>query len=1562
MKFSQKKRATQQAVSSFASEILRGSAKVVPSVLKNRAHEVAVLWHRKDKQYGLPWRVANGLAALLIMVSIAMPVVSQMQKGKWYQLSSATLDLVGKSNTALASKLTYNQQTQVYEFNKQAVKEFNPADALTKQVGGASKDSKSLYALDVAQDIKKGVTYHDVNSQLSFKLLPQFGSLPGKSEQGRIVFPLNGGTQAVYTLKNNGLKEDIVVSKNKKDTLNFAYKLQLPKTLEARMIPDGNGAVGIYSGDPTLFSNMSYGSDKDRAAVEKAREKSAKTNLVFGIPAPVITTKDSKPTTATAHFELKGDDLTVVAQHLQTLTAPYSIDPSVVVTSTSDFASGNNESNIDFPTDQINRGGLTGGSVGAWGSAGGNLTTPRYAAGATVYNSFIYVLGGVAGGTGSTGSVEYAKINNNGTLSTNTCGTAVTWCSGGTATASRSSSAVSYNGYLYSFTGGSGAGGTLGNAVDYAKINTDGSVGTWNSANTGAAYPARYGQAAAVSNGYMYVLGGCIALSGAQNCPTIDNTVYKAAISANGTLGAWVSANTGAAFTARFNFSTVVYNGYMYALGGCTAMTGIGNCATFGNDTWYAKINSDGGLGGWSNTNMPAFTTGRSGAPATVYDGYLYIFQGCSSGDNGYCTSGGTMINDVQYAPIYANGTIGTWATTNTLAAVRADATAVVSNGYQYVMGGCTNNICAAGNGLQADTQYAKIDTPGTIAPYKTTNSFDTAGNERSSHMTIASNGYMYVLGGNMAAGGTANTVRSAPINADGSLGTWVANTAFPDGRQDSAVVAYGNSIYLVGGSNLTAGAGSGACKQNQTQYYCQEVSRATIDPATGTLTWSGVYQYSAQGRSSLAAVVNNGYLYAIGGRFNNNSSETNEVDVAKINPDGTLGAFTTTQPMQIARSLNVNAYAWGGRIYALGGSGGSSAVTSTEFATPNSDGTIPASGTGSWAYTGGTNPTTAYNAQTVGWNGYMYRTGGRTAGGTGSTTTQIAKINGDGTITNWTNSSQNFVGVRFSHGSAAYNGYLYILGGCNNSAGCNSTFNSVLRDVQYAQINNGGSGVTGAWVDQGATGAGRIQLAGAAYNDFLYTVGGCTGNTSAGAMACTNLGRQGDVRYAAIGNDGTVGSWASAGASLATARNGLTAVASNGYLYILGGCSVGSNGDCTTFQNDVQYALICTGSNSGVGGCGATAGTIGSWSTANSFSTGRYGQSSAVYSGYLYVLGGCSATSGGSCVSFQSDVQKALICTGNNSGIGGCGTTAGAVGTWASAGSDFTTGRLYQSAVIYSGYLYVLGGCSAMATSKTCTTMQSDVQYRQLDPSTGGLTGSWQYTTSFGPPSFGATAAAYNGNLYLVGGCTAEQATGGNCLTTIDSNIHASFTSNGGIGDWNMSPTHLSSPRAMHALVLSKGYLVLLNGMAQSNMFITTASTAPMLAQPRKAIYSKLIDLGIQSNVRSITYNNSQVGSATSVAYAAVLSGSAAYTATGNADTIPGTRCTGLNNVRYLFIRATIDDSNVAVFPDTQQGNITDLTVTYEPIRPPQNRLRLGHTLQNGALSDLDICKLNAL
>jgi hypothetical protein len=1534
-------------------------------------------WLAYDRKYGLKWRAANIAAAMLIVSTVAIPVIQNNLTNRRYRLSTDTLNLVGDNNQALSSKLKYNSQTQTYEFNKEAIKEYNPAEAMQKQAGGADENTKLLYSLDVPMDPKKGVTYHDVNSQLSFKLIPQFTSLPGKTEQGRIVFPLDNGPQAVYTLKNNGLKEDIVVTKAKQDTLRFTYNLELPKSLEAKQLPDGSGAIGIYSADPTLFNNMSYGSDKDRELVEKARENAAKTNLVFGIPAPVITAKDSKTGSATARFEHRGNQLTVVAEKLTSIKSSFSIDPSVIVTSTADFTDGNNEGNIDFSTSgQINRAGLTGGTVGSWtqvntGVNAYNGTNGASSPAAVAYNGYLYTAGGrYNNNTNQVTNMQYALICTGSNSGVGGCGATPgsigTWTNTNNPVTRQQTAMIAHNGYLYIVGGDISA-----DVLQYAKVNANGSVGVWQTNNT--TYTTNRTSPGVVTFGnYIYVFGGGI--FGGTN---FLNDIQYAPFKADGSIGSWQTSTTTITDTSSYQADS--YNGYAYLTPTCG--TGLNNCSNAGV-VYSIKLLEGGDVSTiWQTSSVIA---NKQGQNIRVVSGYVYLTGGYT---------GGVPQSTIQIAKVHTNGSLGPWQTTSALSVAVNDMAVASYNGYLYVIAG--GDDAARNSAPTGTTQYAKIDIAGVTGNYSTTTSFTTA---RYGQSTVVYGGYLYVSGGCAAFGGCSGTyyndVQFSKLDATtgaivtngiascngGGAATWcTSSNTFTTARFGHTSIAYNGYLYIIGGFKFGA-----PNDMNDVQF-------ASLNSSTGAVgTWTTSANSFITGRSLHTTVVYNGYLYLMGGR-NASNTTYNDVQYASISSTGSVGVWHYTDSGQ-DRNTTFNSgftntrrshasFVANGYVYVMGGhaSGATTMFHDIQYALICTGANNGVGGCSTNVGTVGTWNTTIDLPSSVDRDGfaavpsndYVYIVGGCTATDVGSACTSVindtkyARICADtsttdgcngtvGTLGTW-HTTSSFTNARQALNAVAYNGNLYVLGG-----GGTTSPGTLYNDVQHAPINNGGGGSTNSWADQGATGAGRVQLGGTTYNGFVYIAGGCTGNLGAGALGCTTLGMQSDIKYAAMGDNGTIGSWNSAGAAFSSARSGLAMTAYNGYVYIIGGCSAGNSGDCTTYQSDIQYALICTGSNSGVDGCGATAGTIGNWhANPNSFSTGRYGLTGLVSNGYMYILGGCSATASGSCTTYQSDIQYALICTGNNSGVGGCGGVAGTVGTWASAGSSFTTGRLYQSATINNGYLYVLGGCSAMTIARACTTFQGDVQYRAIDPSNGTLTGSWTGGTSFGPASFGSVALTFNGYLYLVGGCTTMSAT--NCGTTQDSNLYAPFSANGMIGDWTMSVTHLAAPRALHAATISKGYLAVLNGMTQTNSFMTTASTAPLQVQPRIGRYSKVIDLGIENaRINNFLYNGSLANGLSDISYRTATTALPSFTSSLGAPPIPELSCSGASAVkaRYILVTIILDDTYRSTYGETTTANLTDLTVRYNFIRPDPNiRLRLGQTLQQGDLSPFDTC-----
>ena len=230
-------------------------------------------------------------------------------------------------------------------------------------------------------------------------------------------------------------------------------------------------------------------------------------------------------------------------------------------------------------------------------------------------------------------------------------------------TATWGATSVVYNGYVYEIGGYNGSAYVA--TVDYAPINSNGTIGTWTA--TTPLLVAVDLATSVVYNGYVYEIGGW---NGSANFATVD----YAPINSNGTIGSWTA--TTSLPVATSSATSVVYNGYVYEIGGDTTAT----VATVD----YAPILSSGALGTWTaTTSLPVATYL---ATSVVYNGYVYEIGGYN---------GSVNFTTVDYAPILSSGTLGTWlATTSLPQAIRA-ATSVVYNGYLYEIGGYTTATVA---------------------------------------------------------------------------------------------------------------------------------------------------------------------------------------------------------------------------------------------------------------------------------------------------------------------------------------------------------------------------------------------------------------------------------------------------------------------------------------------------------------------------------------------------------------------------------------------------------------------------------------------------------------------------------------------------------------------------------------------------------------------------------------------------------------------------------------------------------------------------------------------------
>lgn len=263
-------------------------------------------------------------------------------------------------------------------------------------------------------------------------------------------------------------------------------------------------------------------------------------------------------------------------------------------------------------------------------------------------------------------------------------------------------------------------------------------------------------------------------------------------------------------------------------------------------------------LTGWA-TNTP-FTTARSGHKCLVTKNRVYVIGGTgSSGDEKTYT-----------APINADGTIGAWSEDLSLPGVLRDAVLFTVKDKVYLATGFNDRGVTVGIVYVSD-----INADGTLAGWSFTTSVSYV---RRSAQVLVTKSRVYLIGGILSNGAATSSVVSAPINTDGTLGSWTSGTSLPANRFGVCVVTTKNMVHVIGGHS-----GVGMVRT---------VYTAPIN-ADGTLgAWTTGTNIPSDMCNASAVVVRN-RVYLLGSGYNN-ADAVSRVLTAPINSDGTLGTWTT--------------------------------------------------------------------------------------------------------------------------------------------------------------------------------------------------------------------------------------------------------------------------------------------------------------------------------------------------------------------------------------------------------------------------------------------------------------------------------------------------------------------------------------------------------------------------------------------------------------------------------------------------------------------------------------------
>ncbi|MGQ9698834.1 MAG: Kelch repeat-containing protein, partial [Armatimonadota bacterium] len=305
---------------------------------------------------------------------------------------------------------------------------------------------------------------------------------------------------------------------------------------------------------------------------------------------------------------------------------------------------------------------------------------------------------------------------------------------------------------------------------------------------------------------------------------------------------------------------------------------------------------------------------------AAYYDGRIY----CIGGRQG---AGGEFLRDVYVSTIGPDGLPGNWVPTTPLPEGRAFHAAVAYSGYVYVVGGDK-----PGFEVTPEVLYAPVGADGQLGMWRNTSPIpDEAGRDLAG-LAVAY-GRLYLVAGAPNGGfyGT-DTVYSAPIRPDGSLGAWEEDRALPADAARlgaPALFAYGR-LYLIGGN---------APILDSADSPLNSVWTAEVTPDSKLGAWTTTNEIVVPIRDSQgntvgsrqeprfytgnSAVAAGGHLVVVGGHAvaegMDQPAPVQSVLVGRLLPNGDVGEwdYAAPYPFRVSRSAAVLA---GDKVVVLGG------------------------------------------------------------------------------------------------------------------------------------------------------------------------------------------------------------------------------------------------------------------------------------------------------------------------------------------------------------------------------------------------------------------------------------------------------------------------------------------------------------------------------------------------------------------------------------------------------------------------------------------------------------------
>jgi hypothetical protein len=645
--------------------------------------------------------------------------------------------------------------------------------------------------------------------------------------------------------------------------------------------------------------------------------------------------------------------------------------------------------------------------------------------------------------------------------------------------------------------------------------------------------------------------------------------------------------------------------------------------------------------------------------------------------------------------------------------------------------------------------------------------------------------------------GGSSYTIPSA---------TSVTNTAGSGTAPGNASDIYRNGAGDGGAGGAVYGAGtagdngivfvtySGGSSATQSVSWAQfNTSTGTIDsanPGSGTCSgWCTTAAYNLpSARSNYSLVAYNGFLYAMGG-LDSSGTRQNTVYIAKIGANG--------EP-QLWHPTNTDKSTW---VYWY---------TDTALNSIRSD------------------------MSAVAYNNRMYLMGGRSTSGTPVSTVEIADITPTGKLGTWT-ASTSLPSNLYGHGSQVYNDRLYVLGGAATVGG------APVNSVYYTKIDS--DGTLNNWIQTTSFTTGRISGGGnlsAVWGAYIYISGGCSAVNASGY--CTTVSS--DTQLASINADGSLDVWNTVG-GVSSQRMGSGIVSWRNKIYNVGGCSAQNTtaGDCNSstldsivygdINQDGDASTVAQSVASGTAPCSGTTPT--NCNLPGTSYIGNLLNETIITNGYLYVIGGC--VNDGCNTTDGDTAYVAISSTGEMTKPATCPYGAYQGGAWCVDDTHSIAGGIAGSSpVIFGGRLYLVGGFGGAGNKGNCyyTTLNNDGSISgwtlQTMASLGAVSVSYTFAYTRANPS---SASTIPGNLYIFGGCTVTSGAG--CSGYTDDVYKCNILASGALSGCTTSgqlqigivPGDTQPGLAIHSGTSYANYIYLIGGVTPNLVDMATVRYA---------------------------------------------------------------------------------------------------------------------------------------